>query len=74
VQILRAGLKYLQRLHRVRLAMDDSGMSASEVAQPVRQPIFYRRVAPFTRALDWWPSAALPSPPHCWIPRGGAGL
>lgn len=59
VQILRAGLMHLQRLHRVRLAMDDGGISASDAARGVRPPIFYRRVAAFTRALNLWPSAAL---------------
>jgi DNA polymerase-3 subunit delta len=59
VQVLRAGLMHLQRLHRVRLSMDESGMSASEAVKAVRPPLFYRRAGPFTRALGLWSSAAL---------------
>jgi DNA polymerase-3 subunit delta len=59
VQVLRAGLMHLQRLHRVRLMMDESGMSPSDATRSVRPPIFYRRVAPFARALGLWPSPAL---------------
>ena len=59
VQVLRAGMMHLQRLHRVRLSMDDNGMSATDATRTVRPPIFYRRVAPFTRALGLWQSATL---------------
>lgn len=59
VQVLRVGLGHLQRLHRARLAMDEQGLPASEAAKGLRPPLFYRRVAPFNRALGLWPSAAL---------------
>lgn len=60
VGMLRAGLMHLQRLHRVRLTMDQ-GRSASEAAKAARPPIFFRRVGAFTRALDLWSSAGLMS-------------
>ncbi len=59
VQVLRAGLGHLQRLHRARLAMDEQGLTAAEAAKGLRPPVFYRRVGAFTRALGLWPSAAL---------------
>jgi DNA polymerase-3 subunit delta len=59
VQIVRAGLTHLQRLHRVRLAMDADGTAASDAARAVRPPIFYRRITPFTRALSLWPARTL---------------
>jgi DNA polymerase-3 subunit delta len=61
VQVLRAGLMHLQKLHRARIAMDSSGMSAAEATKGLRPPVFYRRVPPFNRALGLWPSAALVS-------------
>ena len=60
VGMLRAGLMHLQRLHRVRLTMDE-GQSASEAAKAARPPVFFRRVGAFTRALDLWSSAGLMS-------------
>ena len=58
VGVLRAALMHLQRLHRVRLAVD-AGMSAAEAAKAARPPVFFRRVGAFTRALGLWSSAAL---------------
>jgi DNA polymerase III subunit delta len=58
VGVLRAGLMHLQRLHRVRLAVDD-GQSAADAVRGSRPPVFFRRVAAFTRAIGLWSSAAL---------------
>ncbi len=54
VQILRAGIGHLQRLHRARLAMDERGLSAADATKSLRPPLFYRRVASFYRALKLW--------------------
>jgi DNA polymerase-3 subunit delta len=59
VQVLRAALALLQRLHRCRLQMDQGGMGASEVVRTLRPPLFFRRVPPFSRALGLWPAATL---------------
>lgn len=59
VQVLRAGLGHLQRLHRVRLAMEEHGLAAGDAAKMLRPPLFYRRVAPFNRALGLWNNASL---------------
>ena len=58
VGVLRAALMHLQRLHRVRLAADD-GRSAADAVKGARPPVFFRRVAAFTRAIELWSSAAL---------------
>jgi DNA polymerase-3 subunit delta len=58
VGVLRAGLMHLQRLHRVRLTVDD-GQSAADAVRGARPPVFFRRVAAFTRAIGLWSSAAL---------------
>jgi DNA polymerase-3 subunit delta len=59
VQVLRAGIIHLQRLQRVRMAMDESGLSAAEASKTIRPPLFYRRVAAFNRALGLWSGAAV---------------
>jgi DNA polymerase III subunit delta len=59
VQVLRAGIMHLQRLQRARMAMDETGLSASDAARSLRPPLFYRRVAPFNRALGLWPANAI---------------
>ena len=59
VQVLRAGIMHLQRLQRARIAMDESGLSASDVTKALRPPLFFRRVAAFNRALGLWSSAAM---------------
>jgi DNA polymerase-3 subunit delta len=59
VQVLRAGLMHMQRLQRARLAMDEAGMSAADATRTLRPPLFYRRVAPFNRALGLWSAAAV---------------
>jgi len=59
VQVLRAALAHLQRLHRARLAMDQEGLSPGEAVKLVRPPVFFRKVGAFTRALGLWPSSAL---------------
>jgi DNA polymerase-3 subunit delta len=58
VGVLRAGLMHLQRLHRVRLTVDD-GQSAADAVRGARPPVFFRRVAAFTRAIGLWSSATL---------------
>lgn len=59
VGVLRAAMLHLQRLHRVRLAMDDTGATAGDAARTARPPVFFKRSAAFTRALGLWPSPAL---------------
>ena len=59
VQVLRAGLGHLQKLHRARLAMDERGMTAADAIKTVRPPVFYQKVGAFTRSLGLWPAATL---------------
>ena len=59
VQVLRSGLSHLQRLHRVRLLMEEQRVGAADATKSLRPPLFFRRVAPFTRALGLWSSATL---------------
>ena len=58
VGVLRAGLMHLQRLHRVRLAVED-GLSTAEAIKSARPPVFFRRAGAFGRAVELWSSAAL---------------
>ena len=59
VGVLRAAMLHLQRLHRVRLAMDETGAAAGDAARTARPPVFFKRNAAFARALGLWPSSAL---------------
>jgi DNA polymerase III subunit delta len=59
VQVLRAALGHLQKLHRARLAMDEHGVSAAEAVKGMRPPVFYQKVGAFTRSLGLWPAATL---------------
>jgi DNA polymerase-3 subunit delta len=58
VGVLRAGLMHLQRLHRIRLVVE-YGSSVADAVKNARPPIFFRRVAAFSRSVELWPSAAL---------------
>ena len=58
VGTIRAALTHLQRLHRLRLSVDD-GVSAADALKGARPPIFFRRVGAFTKALGLWSSSAL---------------
>jgi DNA polymerase-3 subunit delta len=49
---------HLQRLHRVRLAIDD-GRSTADAVKGARPPVFFRRVGAFSRAIELWSSGAL---------------
>jgi DNA polymerase III subunit delta len=59
VQVLRVALNHLQRLHRVRLAMDQQGIAAAEATKALRPPVFYRVVGAFNRALGLWSAVSL---------------
>jgi DNA polymerase III subunit delta len=59
VQVLRVALTHLQRLHRVRLAMEEHGLAAGDAARVLRPPVFYRMVGPFNRALGLWSAESL---------------
>ena len=59
VQVLRAALGHLQRLHRARLAMDEQGLSAADAVKGLRPPVFYQKVGAFSRSLGLWPAATL---------------
>jgi DNA polymerase-3 subunit delta len=58
VGMLRAALMHLQRLHRVRLAMNE-GQSNADAVKAARPPVFFRRIGAFTRAMDLWNSPSL---------------
>jgi DNA polymerase-3 subunit delta len=59
VQVLRAALGHLQRLHRARLAMDEHGLNAADAVKAMRPPVFYQKVGAFSRSLGLWPAATL---------------
>lgn len=59
VGALRAATYHFQRLHRARLAMDVSGLGASEAAKQGRPPIFFRRQPAFAKALGAWSAGSL---------------
>jgi DNA polymerase-3 subunit delta len=59
VQVLRAALGHLQKLHRARLAMDEQGLAAADAVKGIRPPVFYQKVGAFTRSLGLWPTATL---------------
>jgi DNA polymerase-3 subunit delta len=59
VQVLRAALGHLQKLHRARLAMDEHGLTAGDAVKGIRPPVFYQKVGAFTRSLGLWPAASL---------------
>jgi DNA polymerase III subunit delta len=59
VQVLRAALGHLQKLHRARLAMDEHGLAAADAVKAIRPPVFYQKVGAFTRSLGLWPAATL---------------
>jgi DNA polymerase-3 subunit delta len=58
VGTIRAALMHLQRLHRLRLLVDE-GISPADAVKGARPPIFFRRVGAFTKALGLWTSSAL---------------
>jgi DNA polymerase-3 subunit delta len=58
VGVLRAGLMHLQRVHRVRLTVDE-GASVADAVKGARPPVFFRRVAAFSQAVELWSSASL---------------
>jgi DNA polymerase-3 subunit delta len=59
VQILRAALGHLQKLHRARLAMEEKGITATDAVKGMRPPVFYQKVGAFTRSLGLWPAPTL---------------
>ncbi len=59
VQVLRAGLGHIQKLHRARLAMEEQGLTAADAVKTVRPPVFFRKVGAFARSLSLWPLPAL---------------
>ncbi|WP_428540485.1 DNA polymerase III subunit delta [Rhodopila sp.] len=61
VQVLRAALGHLGKLHRARLAMDEQGLGAADAVKTIRPPVFYQKVGAFTRSLGVWPAATLAS-------------
>jgi DNA polymerase-3 subunit delta len=61
VQVLRAALGHLQKLHRARLAMDEQALAATDAVKAIRPPVFYQKVAAFTRSLGLWPATTLSS-------------
>jgi DNA polymerase III subunit delta len=58
VGVLRAALMHLQRLHRMRLAVE-RGVSIAEAVRSARPPLFYRRTEAAGRALASWRADSL---------------
>ncbi len=58
VGMLRAALMHLQRLHRVRLAVDE-GLTTADAVKAARPPVFFRRVAAFSRSVELWTTPSL---------------
>jgi len=58
VGVLRIAQTQMQRLHRGRVAMG-AGASASEAADQVKPPVFFKEKPAFVRALELWPLAAI---------------
>ena len=61
VQVLRATLGHLLKLHRARLAMDEKGFSATEAVKSLRPPMYYQKVSAFIRSLHLWSAASIMS-------------
>jgi DNA polymerase-3 subunit delta len=59
VQVLRAALGHLQKLHRARLAMDEQGLTAADAVRTVRPPVYFQKVGAFGRSLGLWSAANL---------------
>lgn len=53
VQVLRAALRHVQRLHIAALAMA-GGASAGEAVAALRPPVFWKAKAPMERAVQRW--------------------
>lgn len=58
VSTLRAALFHMQRLHQARLAVA-AGETAEAATRGARPPVFWRRTAAFTRALQRWSPDAI---------------
>ncbi len=58
VGVLRAAMMHVQRLHRMRLAVE-GGRIPAEIVRTARPPVFFRRVASLTRGLEIWTSGTL---------------
>jgi DNA polymerase-3 subunit delta len=58
VQVLRAALRHVQRLHLAALAVEQ-GMPPAEAVAALRPPVFWRHKPAMERALRRWPAARL---------------
>jgi DNA polymerase-3 subunit delta len=58
VQVLRAALRHVQRLHMAALAVQ-KGASPIEALEALRPPVFWRQKPAMERALRRWPAARL---------------
>ncbi|WP_191083547.1 DNA polymerase III subunit delta [Roseococcus microcysteis] len=58
VQVLRAALRHVQRLHQAALAVQ-GGASPDEALGALRPPVFWRNKPAMERALRRWPAARL---------------
>jgi DNA polymerase-3 subunit delta len=58
VQVIRAALRHVQRLHLAALAVE-GGMAAGEAVGALRPPVFWRHKPAMERALRRWPAARL---------------
>ena len=59
VGVIRGGMLHLQRLHRARLAMYETGATPGDATKSARPPVFFRRQGNFARALGLWQPEAL---------------
>jgi DNA polymerase-3 subunit delta len=58
IAIIRAFMGHMHRLRRVRAAMA-AGQSRSDALKTLRPPVFFKRTASFSRALEFWSLPAL---------------
>lgn len=64
IAILRQLLLHLQRLTRIRIAMETDRLSIDSAIQQAKPPIFFRRKPSIAQALARWPASALATAAH----------
>lgn len=65
VPVIRAFLTHIQRLRRVRAALE-SGVEKTAALKTLRPPVFFKRVPSFERALSIWTVPALTQETTTW--------
>jgi DNA polymerase-3 subunit delta len=59
ISVLRASGRHLDRVHKVRIAVD-RGMDTEQALSGLRPPVFFRHRDTLRRHLSWWPANAFP--------------